>query len=218
MYRSKDVHAGMKGFFRELGFSKERSYYYRIENDIAYCIGIEHPPSLFRVQFYIIPLYISYDFVVLNYGNELRKWWNGEADMEGFLNYVKTEIIETILPFFDSISTPDALISFLRQDYSVIRTRFRGAWHFQSALQAYTALRINDEEAFFEALRQGRSLLSRAHCYLPSLHQKMFDELDELERLWTAPESEKERFFQNNIAHTLQTCFPHYKPANMRTE
>ena len=59
-------------FFKENGYQKRGNRFFKIENDIAFCVRFERPTSWVYVHYHIIPLYIPTDFCYLTYGDRLE--------------------------------------------------------------------------------------------------------------------------------------------------
>ncbi len=59
-------------FFKEHGYKKKGNTFFKIENDIAFCILFQRPTSFVYVHYYILPLYIPTDYHYLTYGDRLE--------------------------------------------------------------------------------------------------------------------------------------------------
>ena len=59
-------------FFKEHGYKKKGNIFFKIENDIAFCILFQRPTSFVYVHYYILPLYIPTDYHYLSYGDRLE--------------------------------------------------------------------------------------------------------------------------------------------------
>lgn len=59
-------------FFKEHGYKKKGNTFFKIENDIAFCILFQCPTSFVYVHYYILPLYIPTDYHYLTYGDRLE--------------------------------------------------------------------------------------------------------------------------------------------------
>ena len=123
---SKELSQSMK----KLGFSKKGNRFFKIENDIAFCVDIETPSCLPQVHVYIMPLYIHRDFRYYSYGNRLNYIFrnvpviSSKCDENEFREWIAlvTETIQTqILSYFERIHNPNALLSFLEDENSEYR-------------------------------------------------------------------------------------------------
>ncbi|MBQ3154955.1 MAG: hypothetical protein IJB88_06950, partial [Clostridia bacterium] len=68
---SKNIYKQLNPYFKSLGFRKHGRYFFKIENNIAFCFTPEFP-SFVRVQCYILPLYMPTDFHYLTYGTDIE--------------------------------------------------------------------------------------------------------------------------------------------------
>ncbi len=55
-------------FFKANGYKKKGNTFFKIENDIAFCITFERPSGFIRVNYYFLPLYIPTEVIYITYG------------------------------------------------------------------------------------------------------------------------------------------------------
>ena len=65
------IHKRLGPFFKAHGFAKKGSVFYKIENNLAFCVLFEKPSDAVYTNFHIIPLYIPAEFHYLDYGKRL---------------------------------------------------------------------------------------------------------------------------------------------------
>lgn len=199
------------------GYQRKGNKYYRISNGIAYCIYVEHP-GLYYAGYYIFPLYIPRDFIVLTYGNRLNVHWNGTGDSTVFSVQIIEGIQDTVLPFFQQIDNAEHLLAFLRQDFSFVY-RWFFCPHFEiSLLRTYTALMLHHNQEFHFAASETRQRIHTTNSYSSDFVTEIETELNSLEEIESLSEEEIDRHFQTQIAQSLQKFYPKYRPPKAETQ
>lgn len=59
-------------FFKANGYKKRGNTFFKIENNIAYCVLFERPTCFVYVHYHIIPLYVPTEYHYLTYGDRLE--------------------------------------------------------------------------------------------------------------------------------------------------
>lgn len=66
------ISAEMKLFMQEWGFRKRGNFFFKIKNDLAFCVYLEQPTGLVYSGFCVMPLYLPAESRYLTYGDRLN--------------------------------------------------------------------------------------------------------------------------------------------------
>ena len=206
----KTISEAIKPVLSDLGYRRKGNTFYRIVNNLMFCIMVEHP-GLYYAEYHINPLYMPQNQVYLNYGKRFQAWWDGNGDVTDFISQIVADIQEEIVPFFQRINSASSLLSFLQQDHSSVASYFKCPHFRYSFLAAYTALMLHDSESFHSAVSETRQLLSVTTSFARSVVEKIEAELNNLEKIEQFPAAEIDQHFQSQTLQSLQKLFPKYK-------
>ena len=132
-----------RGFVRS-GYSGR---FYYVANDIAYCVTFEKPSILIYVTAYIMPLYVPTEYIYFDYGERLRHLHGLELHtltenepelMEQWIADYCKALDEKILPVFQQIPSPEALIGELENESPSVKWLFRCPQIHIEKLKMYT--------------------------------------------------------------------------------
>ena len=109
----------------EKGYTLSKNCFYKIHNDIAYCLAFDTPGELVYATFFVMPLYIPCQNRYYTYGNRVNSLRRSKmlpltksaSDDEVnvwcmlLLHYLK----KYIFPFFKKIDTPEKLVDVIEK-------------------------------------------------------------------------------------------------------
>jgi len=219
------IYKRVNPFFKQYGFTKKGGMYYRIENDIAFCITFEFP-SYARVWCHILPLYMPTSFAHLTYGQDLTQVYrrlscvlcklvdNSEEMIDSWCLDVTEICRKFVFPFFESVSTPEKLLDCCVAIKSSPQLFLPFAGKFTFLLEGYTCLYLGKDLKAGNAFRKYKKAVQSIPYITPDAVKKKMAELEHLKKLKTLSRQERANFFQNICEETMQTCFPPKKKNN----
>ena len=210
------IYKQMIPFFRAHGFTKQRNYFYKIENEIAFCVLFERPSDLVYVKCYIIPLFVPAEMHYLNYGNRLRYMnhvhlpqltgKNTDQDLLDWCGRVQHVLETDVFPFYEEISTPARLLHYISIS---IHDRF-GFFHRENydtlRLQIFTELYLRKFDEF-ERLAVLYMDAVRSSTLIPSLKEQCANEMMDLREKIGRGEAYMDEYFRQVCSHTREVCF-----------
>lgn len=182
-------------FMRSRGFKRKGKRFYKIQNDIAFCIDMEMPTAWVYVWAYIIPLYMPSDVVTLSYGTRLGNLpkimlpdlskYESEEKIEAWCQLLCSRIEDTILPIFSTIDTPKKLAAFVEGEKEQVvaeRELFHCSLLHLDELLIYTYLYLRDWEHLDAPMKHyPRELMD--FPILPESRKKRLDWLQQIQTL-----------------------------------
>ena len=209
---TRDVGNQLAPFFKAHGFKRKSNRFFKIINNVAFCIDLERPGGLY-VQSYIIPLYKPHDFRFFTYGNRLQDFEKCPVPNENWLTertecneYVEKTIEcceQYILPFYDRISTLEGLLDFLDEDLKSIHEYFFTGPMQILELKVYTNFVLSRFDAVLEDIPK---LFAEYEIYRRRYIDEDKGRIITLKSMINASEEERLQFINDTIEHSLTAC------------
>ena len=209
---TRDVGNQLAPFFKAHGFKRKSNRFFKIINNVAFCIDLERPGGLY-VQSYIIPLYMPHDFRCFTYGERLQEFKKCPVPNENWLTertecneYVEKTIEcceQYILPFYDRISTLEGLLDFLDEDLKSIHEYFFTGPMQILELKVYTNFVLSRFDAVLEDIPK---LFAEYEIYRRRYIDEDKGRIITLKSMINASEEERLQFINDTIEHSLTAC------------
>lgn len=210
------IYKQVRPFLYNAGFKWKRGCFYKIQNDIAFCILFQRPSDIVYTHFYVIPLYMITEFQMLTYGNRIGSMYydklprmNGSATDEeivAWCNILKSILEEDIFKYFEQISTPRDLLKFTASDWEEIsRYLFCGSQHL-SRLRVYTFMYLREYDAMAKEMARYWIVLHEE----PQIGRMLKIWEEEIKRIYEISLQGEEcvdAFFSQVIQDTMAACF-----------
>ena len=206
-------------YLKKQGFIKRGSTYYKIENDIAFCITLDFP-SYVKTWCHILPLYMPTEFLHMTHGNLIDGFYHSIRDTLSKYDDVSdtqiniwideiTAIFEyDVFPFFDSILTPRALL-----EYCELSPNMRNKYlpyiggHHMLRLQAYTALYLGELKTAEKAVENFKKSVLQDALLTPNMTNRYLSEADEMTKMLSFTSAERDVLFGKICKKTFEACF-----------
>ena len=225
---SRILYKHLTPYFKSHNFKKIGNCYFKIENDIAFCFTPEFVSHV-RLWCYILPLYMPFELRYLTYGAHIefvhRELQNlipthGEISdkqatvwMERMARVIENEI----LPFFQTISSPELLLQYCGlpgyEHMMYLRLPYGNPNLFR--LQGYTAVYLGEKEIAKKAIENYRESTLNSPNTLPFYIERDVAESYELEKMLLLSEEERTQRMKDICSNTLRACF---MPHNRKTK
>lgn len=217
MNNTRDVGNRLAPFFKSHGFKRKNNKFFKIENNIALCVGLDRPGGLYSLC-YILPLYIPTNIPHISFGGRLQDFdpfpvhnftfdWDEPSQLEVFIERTMECCEKYFFPLYDSISTPKGLIDFLNKGWSHARMYFGNLeLMFYYELKVYTNFVLSRYDDMLDDIHMLCSARESNPHIMPEQQSYWQEKMDYLIYLSTAPEEEKEEFIKSTIEHSTIAC------------
>ena len=213
---TRDVGNQLAPFFRSHGFKRKSNRFFKIINNVAFCIELDRPGGLY-VQSYIIPLYMPHDFRCFTYGERLQEFKKCPVPDEHWLTertecneYVAKTIKcceKYILPFYNRISTPQGLLDFLDEDIKSIHEYFFTGPMQILELKVYTNFVLSRFDAVLEDIPKLFFEIDKCRGFIfENLLEEDKKRIKALASMINATEEERLQFINDTIEHSISAC------------
>ena len=209
----KQIEASLSPYMCEQGFSRHGTFFDRIQHNMAFCIEIEATPSAIHMNYYVMPLYLPCENRYVTYGNRTdclksnpaHKPLSRDANTDEIARWCAEGVFllrEVILPFFNSIDTPRKLREFVKSKKA--SSCFFCPKVYIHRLMSFTDLFLQDSSAGAQSLRAYRHAIRKNDFLTEDVRDRLWQEAETLERLFSAPPKKTAIYFETVVAHSLQ--------------
>lgn len=207
---TNQIRPGMK----EKGFQFSKKCFYRISNDIAYCVQFEKPGGLAYVTFYVMPLYLPCENRYFTYGNRMDRCRQfhfaplsdsaQDAEIANWCDALWDCLERFVFPFFSQIATPCDLMNRMEREKILY---FACPKVDLYRLLMFSYFYAGKMEKFSKTVEAYRSILQSSTFLTENVRNMYFSEADALERLAISGSQPCQDFCRSTIEKTLQNCF-----------
>lgn len=209
-------------YLKKNGFKKKGCCFYKVQNDMAFCLEYDYPGGLVYSHFYVIPLYIPCQVRYMNYGNRLEAEYrdqishlsgdSSDEDIDMWFNSIKSLLEEEVFPLFEQICTPQKLLHFIDRP----REEWEKYFDYCSVcdalqLKMYTCMYLHQFEQAREAISAYRMELKGQRCYTEKLKASLEAEIDYIEEIINKGSEEVEAYCMKTCMETREKWFPENK-------
>ena len=206
---SATIHQHIRAFMKSNGYRRKGNRYYRIQDNLTFCIYFEQPTGVLYSGFCVIPLYIPTDVWYWTYGNRLNAFSSGAlpalkvgadgTEVQDWVDGFLALLTNTIFPFFKDISGTDELNRFLCNDFKVVRRYFFCPDIDLYRLGIYTSMAEGDRDAALQLLANSDKMIEQSPHIQGYLRERYLREFYTLAAISRQPE-ECEKFVRNTIS------------------
>ena len=210
------IYKYMKPFFKDRGYLYAHGSFYKIRNNIAYCIYFGRPSDIVYVRLYILPLYMQMEEHHITYGNRICSMYHGklpqingnlsEENIVTWCNILEEILCNDVFVFFEQISSPEKLLVYMDANPDLIcRYLFCGDY-YRKLICVYTCLYLHKYDRLTIEIEQCREALAR-HPFLAMIKKRKYEEIAQLEQIAKCSNDSVDKFFQQVINTSMLVCF-----------
>ena len=193
------------------GFALKKGVFYRIENDMAFCVNLEMPTGTVYSNCFVLPLYVPTEFCYMTYGTRLTI---GTAERDGdaenaaeMADKLMSILSNDIFPRFQTIISPEAFFVLVSHRELFAPHECRIPDVFVQRLRLATAFYEKRYSEVSEICSEYTKVLADAP-YLTSGCKKIYlDEIRLFQNAMAMKDPEKETLMAEIIRKTGRACF-----------
>lgn len=204
-------------YMNEHGYTLSKKCFYKIHNDIAYCLEFDMPSGLVYATFFVMPLYIPCQNRYYTYGNrvnslrhskllplsknalddELNDW------CELLLHYLK----RYIFPFYQKIDTPSKLVKIVETKKYLSGPYFLCPPVHISRLQLFSYLYTEDFDKLFPLTKKYPLIIQESTHFTEAVLNSCLEENDFIVQLTQNGTQAAKAFCDKTVEDTIRNCF-----------
>lgn len=205
------IRKSARSFMKANGFALKKGVFYRIENDMAFCVNLEMPTGTVYSNCFVLPLYVPTEFCYMTYGTRLTV---GTAERDGDAENAAelagewmSMLSDDIFPHFQTITSPGVFFDQVRHRALFAPHECRIPDVFVQRLRLATAFYEKRYSEIPEICGEYRKVLADAP-YLTSGCKKIYlDEVRLFQNTLALSDPEKENRMAEIIRKTGRACF-----------
>lgn len=205
----KSVIKKMHPYMKENGFSIHQNCFYRINNDLAYCVEFEKPTGLIYVHYYIIPLYVPTEYRYYTYGVQQKDYLAitniNKSVFEAWTNQLKQRLERSIFPVFQKMQTPNNFVKVVN------RGLFSDFWRIPEIdiyrLRLFTAFYMKEKSAIPKLYDKYEKIVEKTGYLTDEVKKKRMEEVEKIKNSISIGDEENEALIREIVETTKRNCF-----------
>lgn len=203
-------------FMEDKGFRRKGKLFYRINNDIAFCVEFDYPGGLLYVTFYVIPLYVPSNGRYYTFGKRIDAYFlkfmpdvNADSSEEQLLYWTQSfekAMKEYVLPYFRRICSPAALAEACR-DRKCTQEYMNCPPIQKTRLLLHTYAYLQDRESYKAMEKVFREEIRNCTFLAPLILEKYQAEIDKLNQVICMSQNDFCAYQLNVVTETKKSCF-----------
>ncbi len=210
---TKQIHPYMS----DQGYTFSEKCFYKIHNDIAYCLEFEKPSGLVYATFFVIPLYVPCQNRYYTYGNRVSSLRRSKLlplsqnasddELNAWCKLLHHYLEVFVFPFFQKIDTPSKLVKFIEK-----KKYLSGPYLFcppedLCRLQLFSYLYTEDFDSLY-SLAEKYPLIIAGNTYLTETVRNFYiEENNIVAQLMQSDVQTVRAFCAKTIKDTIRNCF-----------
>lgn len=205
----------IRPMMKEQGYRFSKKYFYKIHNDIAYCLEFEKPGGLVYSAFYIMPLYIPSENRCYTYGSRIS--WRPplgplpasaqDSEIVNWCNALCSFLDRFVFPFFSRISSPLMLAKIIEENHYCLKPYFTCPPINIYRLQMFNYFYICDFQKLDEIVDEYTNIIQNSAFLTEGVRNGYIGEISTLERQISLGVQQCRDFCRSTIKETMQNCF-----------
>ena len=207
----------IRPYMKENGYKYSKKCYYKILNDMAFCIQFDMPGGLVYATFFVMPLYIPCQNRYYTYGNRINSLHcaklpplakvASDDEIEKWCISLCGQLEKIVFPFFQEISTPMQLVNAVEKDRHLIGPFFSCPAIHISRLKLFSYLYTEDFEKLSLIIKKYPTVLRDSSFLAKTVCDLYLEELSLVNHLMKENVQERHSFCIKTIEETLHKCF-----------
>ncbi len=201
----------------EYGYTFSKKCFYKIQNDMAYCLQFDMPSGLVYATFFVMPLYIPSQNRYYTYGNRISSLHHSKllplskSASDDELN-VWRELLcyyleKFVFPFFQEISTPSKLVKVIEKKKYLAGPFFFCPPVQVSRLLLFSYLYTEDFEKLHLLTKKYPHIIQDSTFFTEAVRNFYLEENEVIAQLAQKDIQEARAFCSQTIEDTIRNCF-----------
>ena len=197
----------LRPYMKNHDYQFSKKCFYRIQNDIAYCIQFDMPSSLIYATFFAMPLYIPCEHRYYTYGKRISALPllprdASDKEIEKWCEALCGELGNRVFPFFQRAAAPEQLVDAVEEKQYILCPAV-----YISRLELFSYLYIGDFSKLLLVLDEYPRVLRSTTFLTETVRGHYMREAENVRRLMLRGEQECHTFCAETIEYTMHKCF-----------
>lgn len=202
---------------KKQGYTFSKKCFYKIHNDIAYCLALDMPSGLVYATFFVMPLYIPAQNHYYTYGNRVSSLRRSKLlplsknasddELAAWCEHLCNDLEKFVFPFFQEIDTPRKLINVMAKKKYVADRFFLCPPVQVFRLQLFSYLYVEDFDNL-NSLAEKYSICIQESTYLTeTMRNSYFEENDAIMQMVQNDIQTARAYCAKTVEDTIRNCF-----------
>lgn len=204
-------------YMNEQGYTLSQKCFYKIHNDIAYCLEFDMPGGLVYANFFVMPLYIPCKNRYYTYGNRVNSLRRSKLlplaknasddEVNDWCDLLLHYLKKCIFPFFQKIDTPSKLVKIVETKKHLFGPYFACPSVQIFRLQLFSYLYTEDVEKLFPLAKKYLLIIQESTYLTEAVRNSYLEEIDFIVQLTQNDILTAKTFCDKTVEDTIRNCF-----------
>ena len=204
-------------YMNEQGYNLSKKRFYKIHNDIAYCLEFDMPGRLVYATYFVMPLYIPTQNRYYTYGNRVSSLRRSKLlplsqnasddELTVWCKLLQHSLEKSIFPFFQKIDSPNKLAKVIEKRKNFVK-RYLFCQPVQlSRLQLFNYLYTEEFDKLHSLTKKYPLIIQDSTCFTKTVRDSYLDENNFVMQLAKNDVHVAQAFISKTIDDTIHNCF-----------
>lgn len=204
-------------YMKEHHFRYLKKCFYKIQNDIAFCVQFDATEGLVYATYFVMPLYIPCSTRYYTYGHritdlpasQLRPLSREATDdeIEKWCALLCHYLTDHVFPFFQRISTPKQLVKLVERKLLLRQNLFSCPPVQIFRLLMFSYLQMGEYRTLLKIIRKYKKAIQTCGFFTDEVRDQYFDEINIVIHMMQDGNDASQQYCSATIADTISKCF-----------
>lgn len=204
-------------FMKEQGFCYKQKCFYKIQNDIAFCVQLDATVGLIHATYFVMPLYIPCSTCYYSYGKRItdlsvsrlaalpREASDGEIAKwcDQLCSFLET----TVFPLFQRISTPKQMVKLVEKKLLLRQSLFSCPPVLVLRLLMFSYLYLGERGILQKTIKKYEKALKYSAFFTNEVRSQFIEEMDLVKHIMQQSDDSIRNYCSDTTADTVSKCF-----------
>jgi len=202
---------------KKQGYTFSKNCFYKIHNDIAYCLAFDMPSGLVYATFFVMPLYIPAKNRYYTYGNRVSSLRRSKLlplsknasdhELEEWCEHLCNDLGKIVFPFFQEIDSPRKLLNVIEKKKHVVGRFFLCTPVQVSRLQLFSYLYVEDFDNLYLLSEKYPICIQESSYFTEAVRNSYLEENNSIMQMAQNDVQIARAFCAKTVEDTIHNCF-----------
>ena len=203
-------------YMKDHSFCYLKKCFYKIQDDIVFCVQFDATEGFVYATYYVMPLYIPCSTRYYSYGHRITAPNSqlsalsrdaSDGEIKKWCKLLCCYIEKNVLSFFHRISTPKQLVKYVERKLLVRQNVFSCPRVQSIRLLMFSYLYMEDYKTLTKTIRKYEKAIRKSSFFTNEVRSRYLHEVNAVKQLVEEGNDESRKFCSTTIADTISKCF-----------
>lgn len=204
-------------YMSEHCFCFRKNCFYKIQNDIAFCVQFDATDGFVYATYFVMPLYIPCSTSYYSYGHRITSIPTSRLsalsrdasndEIENWCRLLRHYLTDRVLPLFQRISNPKQLVTLVERKLLLRQNLFSCPRVLIFRLLMFSYLQMGEHRKLQKLIRKYEKVLRNSTFFTNKVRNQFLQEMNLVNHIMQEGNDSSQNFCCSTIADTVRNCF-----------